>query len=138
MARLLALRIELRQADKMLGDASRVFTRTLDDVQVPALKVDPDFLITYVNEPILRWLARRKEQLIGQDLFSELIRHEDISRRTLQDALRQAEGKSSCQVKLEVLLPTGLYQEIEWDVVVCKNAQGDLDGYAFVASGVGN
>ena len=133
MARLLSLRIELRQADKMLGDAARMFSRTLDEVQVPALKVTPDFLITYVNEPLLRWMERSAEQLVDRDLFAELIRHEDISKRTFQDALQQAAGKSSCQVKLEVRLPSGIYQEITWDVFVCKNAQGELDGYALMA-----
>ena len=133
MARLLALRIELRQADKLLGAAARMFTRTLDDVQVPALRVDPDFLITYVNEPLVHWLNRKRESLIGSDLFSSWIRHGDIARRTLQETARAASGSEPCQVKLEVLLPSGIYEEVPWEVFVCRGTDGVIEGYALIA-----
>lgn len=133
LARLLSLHIELRQADKMLGDAARMFSRTLDDLQAPALKLDPDFLVTYVNDPMLRWMNRSKDQLLGRELFAELIRHEDISKRMLQDAVRNASGKTSCQVKWDVRMPSGLYQEIPWDVFVCKDTQGRVEWYALMA-----
>ncbi len=133
MARLLAFRIELRQADKLLGAAARMFTRTLNDVQVPALRVDPDFLITYVNEPLVQWLNRPRETLVGQELFSSWIRHADIARRTLQEAVHNAGGSESCQVKFEVLLPSGIYEEMPWEVFVCRGTNGVVEGYALVA-----
>ena len=133
MARLLALRIELRQADKMLGAAARLFTRTLDDVQVPALRIDPDFIITYVNDPLVHWLGHKREAFVGRELFAQWIRHEDISRRTLQEAVRHSHGSEPCQVKLEMLLPSGIYEEMTWDVFVCRNGQGSIEGYALVA-----
>ena len=133
MARLLALRIELRQADKLLGAAARMFTRTLDDLQVPALRVDPDFLITYVNEPLMRWLNRKRESLVGRELFSSWIRHADIARRTLQETVRNASGSEPCQVKWEVLLPSGIYEEMTWEVFVCRGTDGVIEGYALIA-----
>ncbi len=133
MARLLALRIELRQADKLLGAAARMFTRTLDEVQVPALRVDPDFLITYVNEAFVRWTNIPREDLVGQELFGRLIRHEEIAKRTLLDALRHTSASSASEVKLEVRLASGIYQEMTWEVFACRNNDGGVEGYALIA-----
>lgn len=133
MARLLALRIELRQADKLLGAAARIFTRTLDEVQVPALRVDPDFLITYVNEPFVRWTNCSRESVMGQDLFAHLMRHEEIAKRMVLDALHHASGTQGSEVKLEVRLASGIYQEIPWEVFACRNSHGEVEGYALIA-----
>ena len=74
-----------------------------------------------------------KDSLLGKGLFAELIRHEDISKQTVQAAIRAAAGADTCQVKLEVRLPSGIYQEIPWDIFVCKNSNGDVEGYALIA-----
>ena len=133
MARLLALRIELRQADKMLGAASRMFTRTLDDVQIPALRLDLDFAMTYANDAFTTWTNRTKSSLLGRNLFEELVRRGEIAKRSLQDLLQKSSGFDSFQVKMDILLPSGLYQETEWDVFLCKNTEGQTEGYVLVA-----
>ncbi|MBO7191522.1 MAG: PAS domain S-box protein [Elusimicrobiaceae bacterium] len=132
MARLLALRIEIRQADKMLGAASRVFTRTLDDVQLPALRLGLDFTVTYVNDAFTQWTGRTKSSLLGRDLFQEISRYGESARRALQELSQKSSGFDSFEIKLDILLPTGLYQETKWNVFVCKDTAGKDDGYVLI------
>lgn len=133
MARLLGLRIELRQADKMLGAASRVFTRTLDEVQVPALRLDPDFTVTHVNDAFSQWSGRTRSSLLGRDLFQEVSRYGETARRSLQSLSEKSSGYDSFVIKMDILLPTGIYQETSWDVFLCKNTEGNDDGYVLVS-----
>ena len=133
MARLLGLRIELRQAGEMLGDSVRLFTRALAEVNVPALTINADLRITSVNAPLLHVANQRIDNLQGKDMFEVLIRHADISRQNFLAAVRQSENTSFCQVTLDLLQPSGSYRETVWDVFICKNAQGAVEGYALVA-----
>ena len=132
MARLLALRIEIRQADKMLGAASRVFTRTLDDIQLPALRLGLDFTVSYVNDAFTHWTGRTKSSLLGRDLFQEISRYGESARRSLQELSQKSSGFDSFEIKLDILLPTGLYQETKWNVFVCKDSGGKDDGYVLI------
>lgn len=135
MARLLGLRIELRQADKSLAVASQTLRRTLDVLQVPALQVSADFYISQVNSPLAKWLEREPKQLIGREFFTELIRDEENAKKQLQETLSRTGADRPCQIKLEVLLPSGLYQQVEWEVVPSKNTEGQVEGYTLLVYG---
>ena len=133
MAKLLGLRIELRQTGKMLSDASRSLARTLEYVEMPAVMVDLDYQVTYVNKALLETTGRRVHNLLGRDFFAELIRNDDLSKRMFR-AAEKACSSNAFQVRMDILHENGLYEDTAWDVFVCKDADGKVDGYALIAS----
>ena len=133
MSKLLGLRIELRQTGKMLSDASRSLARTLEYVEMPAVMVDLDYQVTYVNKALLKITGRRVHNLLGRDFFAELIRNDDLSKRMFR-AAEKACSSNAFQVRMDILHENGLYEDTAWDVFVCKDADGKVDGYALIAS----
>lgn len=133
MSRLLSLRIELRQTGKMLSEASRSLARTLEYVEMPAVMMDLDYTITFVNKPFLEITGRRTSNIVGRDFFTEVIRNEDISKRMFKAAENSAAG-NAFQVRMDLLHENGLYEDTGWDVFACKDSDGKIDGYALIAS----
>ncbi len=129
MARLAGLRIELRQASKTIGATSDVLSQTLEDVTVPALRLDTSLRITSANEPLLYLTGLRSDNLIGRDLFEQLVRSTAKSKRALKSALKETAEGEATDVKLEIRLPLGIYQEMTWHTFVCKNSSGQPESY---------
>lgn len=136
MAKLLSLRIELRQTGKMLSEASRSLARTLEYVEMPAVMIDLDYQITFVNGPLLQVTGRRLKNLMGRDFFAELIRNDDLSKRMFKAAEQGSVSGNLFQVRLDLLHESGLYEDTGWDVFTCKDENGEVDGYALIASAV--
>ena len=133
MAKLLGLRIELRQTGKMLSEASRSLARTLEYVEMPAVYVDLDYQITYANQPFLTVTGRRLENLQGRNFFEECIRNSDLSKQAFK-AAKANMSSNLFRVNLDLQQQNGVYADMGWDVFVCKNAEGKADGYALIAS----
>ncbi len=131
LARLLSLRIELRQTGKMLSEASRSFARTLEYVEKPAAMLDLDYQITFVNPALLAYTGLNEERTVGRDFF-DLVRNSSLSKRAFQDAANEADG-NSFDLVLEVKNKLGKYQDITFNVVPCKDANGAVASYALVA-----
>ncbi len=133
MAKLLGLRIELRQTGKMLSDASRSLARTLEYVEMPAVFIDLDYQINYANQPFLKVTGRRMENLQGRNFFEECIRNSDLSKQIFKAAKADISA-NLFHVNLDLQQQDGLYADTAWDVFVCKNAEGKADGYALIVS----
>ena len=133
MSRLLSLRIELRQTGKMLSEASRSLARTLEYVEMPAVMMDLDYQVTFVNKPFLEVTGRRTSNMLGRDFFTEVVRNEDLSKQMFKAAENSSAG-NAFQVRMDLLHENGLYEDTGWDVFACKDADGRVDGYALIAS----
>lgn len=131
LGRMLAMRIELRQTGKMLSEASRSFARTLEYVDKPAVLLDLDYQITFVNDPLLSVSGRHIDNMMGRDFFEELVRNADLSKRSFKDAKRNAEG-NTFTLPLEIRTQKGTYQETTWQVVLCKDDSGEVASYGLL------
>ena len=131
LARLLSLRIELRQTGKMLSQASQAFARTLEYVQRPAVMIDLDYQITFINDALLEATGRHMDNMMGRDFFQELVRNDDLSKRAFKEEVRNAEG-NSLRITLEIRTRKGTYEDKEWEVVLCKDDDGEAASYALV------
>lgn len=132
MARILGLRIELRETDKLLGDTTRLFTRTLEYMRLPSVIIDPDFQITAVNEAFLHLTDQRKGNVLGKDLFAEFVRRSETAKQEFQHAMSRSFSDISFRVKLDVFQTSGVCRRIIWEVFICKNAEGKVEGYALM------
>lgn len=131
LARLLGMRIELRQTGKMLSEASRTFARTLEHVDKPAVMLDLEYEVSFANPAFLKLVDLREKNLLGRDFFQEVVRNEDFAKRAFKDAARDADG-NSFPVSLELHVAKGKYEEHSFEVVACKDDSGQVVSYALV------
>ena len=131
LARLLSLRIELRQTGKMLSQASQAFARTLEYVGRPAVMIDLDYQITFINDALSEETGLRPDNMMGRDFFQEIVRNDDLSKRAFKEEARNAEG-NSFRITLEIRNRKGTYEEKEWEVVICKDDNGEVASYALM------
>lgn len=131
LGRMLAMRIELRQTGKLLSEASRSFAHTLEYVDKPAVLLDLDYQITFINDPLLSYSGRHIKNMMGRNFFEELVRNADLSKRAFKDAVRNAEG-NSFNILLEIRTKKGTYEEKEWKVVLCKDDSGEIASYGLL------
>lgn len=132
MSRLLALRIEVREADKLLGDTTRLFTRTLEYVHLPSVIIDPDFQITAANDAFLQFAGQRKANVMGKEFFTEFVRRSETAKQEFNAAMEHSFSDISFRVKLDVFQASGACQRLIWEVFICKNAEGKIEGYALM------
>jgi len=131
LGRMLAMRIELRQTGKMLSEASRSFAHTLEYVDKPAVLLDLDYQITFINDPLLAYSGRHIDNMLGHDFFGELVRNADLSKRAFKDGVREADG-NSFDITLEMRTKWGTYEDKHWQVVLCKDDKGDIASYGLM------
>lgn len=134
MARLLAFRIELREAEKTIGETSQRLIRTLEYVDVPSVIIDPNNCITYANKAFVEHTTDKKDSIIGRGFFTDFIQHEGLSRQMFANAQQSGAGKAF-QIKLDFLRSDGRYLETAWDVFCLQDTAGRVEGYALIASG---
>ncbi len=131
LARWLGLRIELRKTGKMLDEASRSFARTLEYVEKPAVMLDLDYCMTFVNQPLLDLTGRHSGNMLGRNFFNEIVHDEKKSMKYFQQTCETTK-KNIFEVHLDVYHKNGLYQDTQWEVFVCKDANGKVAGYGLI------
>ncbi len=131
LARLLSLRIELRQTGKMLSEASRSFARTLEYVDKPAVLLDLDYQMTFVSQALLDVTGRHIANMLGRNFFDEVVRNPDLSKRSFQEEIRQATG-NTFTLPLEIRTQKGIYEERTWKAVICQDDNGTAQGYGLI------
>ena len=131
LGRILAMRIELRQSSKLLDEASRSFTRTLEYVDQPAAILDLNFQITYINDALLAYTGRHLENMMGRNFFDEIVRNGDLSKQTFKQAQQQADG-NTFSILLEIRTRQGSYEESLWQVFLCRDEKGEISSYGFM------
>ena len=100
---------------------------------MPAVMLDLDYQVTFVNKPFLEVTGLRTNNIMGRDFFTEAIRNEDLSKQMFKAAENSAAG-NAFQVRMDLLHENGLYEDTGWDVFACKDSDGNVDGYALIAS----
>ena len=133
LARLLSLRIELRQAGKLLSEASRSFAHTLEYVDKPTALLDLDYQMSFVSPQLLDLTGRHIGNMLGRNFFEEIIRNPDLSKQAFKEAARQASG-NTFTITLEVLDQKGVYKELPFEVVLCKDDSGAVVSYGLIAA----
>ena len=101
---------------------------------MPAAIIDLDYQTSFVNNALLQTTGKRIGNMLGHDFFATVIRNDDLSKRMFKSAENSAAG-NAFQVRMDLLHENGLYQDTAWDVYACKNSDGEIDGYALIASG---
>lgn len=131
MSRILSLRIELREASKTLSETSQSFMRTLEYVDLPAVMLDLNYNVRYVNDVFLSAAGCTRKEAEDKEFFDAFIRSASSSRRVFESAASSATG-NAFQVKLDLASEHGRAMAAGWDVFVMKDIKGEVEGYGLI------
>ena len=129
MARILSLRIELRQAGKAVSETSQSLTRTLEYVDFPAVMIGMDYRIRSANAAFLETTGCRVA--VKMNFFDRFIRKPSIAQASFKAAAQNGNPKAF-RLRMDLLHEDGLYVETNWEVFVIKDAEGQTEGYALI------
>lgn len=131
MARILGLRIELRQAGKAVSETSQSLTRTLEYVDFPAVMIGMDYRIRSANAAFLETTGCRVA--VKMNFFDRFIRKPSIALASFKSAAQNGNPKAF-RLRMDLLHEDGLYVETNWEVFVIKDAEGQTEGYALIGT----
>lgn len=127
--------VELANAARTttLGRTSENWMRMLNNVKLPAVMLDLNCLIGYVNEAFLGETGANRTDIEQKDFFSTFSHQPQQSRQAFEQAAKQASG-NAFQIQLDLRGEGNSYALVQWDVLMMKDAQGKVEGYGLIAS----
>ena len=115
-----------------LGSVSKQWMQTLNEVKLPAVMIDLQYMIGYANEGFLSLTGSRKSEITQENFFMKFIRQPEQSSQNFSQSARTASG-NAFQVQLDLLDENKQYVPIQWDVLLMKNEAGEVEGYGLIA-----
>ena len=129
MARILSLRIELRQAGKAVSETSQSLTRTLDYMDFPAVMIGLDYRIRSANEAFRQATGCRVA--VKMEFFERFIRNAEKTRAAFALASQNGSAKAF-HLRMDLQSEDGSYTTTDWDAFAVKDADGNCEGYALI------
>ena len=129
MARILSLRIELRQAGKAVSETSQSLTRTLDYMDFPAVMIGLDYRIRSANEAFCQATGCRVA--VKMEFFERFIRNAEKTRAAFALASQNGSAKAF-HLRMDLQSEDGSYTTTDWDAFAVKDADGNCEGYALI------
>lgn len=129
MARILSLRIELRQAGKAVSETSQSLTRTLDYMDFPAVMIGLDYHIRSANAAFTQATGCRMP--VRMEFFDRFIRNAANSRAAFKEASQNGSAKAF-RLRMDLQTEDDSYVTTDWDAFAVKDADGNCEGYALI------
>ena len=129
MARMLSLRIELRQAGKAVSETSQSLTRTLDYMDFPAVMIGLDYRIRSANAAFIEATGCRVP--VKMEFFDRFI-HKPASTRAAFKAASQDGSAKAFRLRMDLQTEDETYVSTDWDAFAVKDADGNCEGYALI------
>ncbi len=129
MARILSLRIELRQAGKAVSETSQSLTRTLDYMDFPAVMIGLDYRIRSANAAFTQATGCRVP--VRMEFFERFIRNASAARAAFKEASQNGSAKAF-RLRMDLQTEDESYVSTDWDAFAVKDADGNCEGYALI------
>lgn len=129
MARMLSLRIELRQAGKAVSETSQSLTRTLDYMDFPAVMIGLDYRIRSANAAFIEATGCRVP--VKMEFFDRFIRNPAATRSAFKAASQDGSAKAF-RICMDLQTEDETYMSTDWDAFAVKDADGNCEGYALI------
>lgn len=124
-----------KRTEDDLRESERRFREMLETVNLIALTLDTNGIVTFCNDYLLRLTGWRHEEVIGTDWFERFIPKEDIHVKSI---FLESLVTSSIPVHHEndVLTKAGALRSIRWNNTVLRNAAGMVVGTASIGEDI--
>ena len=126
---------ERKAATDRIRESERRFRETLENLDLVALKLDTDGVVTFCNTALVRLTGLGREALLGSSWFDRFaLDSAGSARRQYLDAIRS--GKISPRHQHPIKSSAGELREIVWSNTAIRNATGDIVEVASIGEDV--
>jgi PAS domain S-box-containing protein len=128
---------DLRRAELSLAASERRFREVLETIQLPALMLDGQGLITFANDCLLRLAGRSREQWSGTNWVEQIVPEEERHAwRTALLAKMAAPETFSSHFEGRILAAQGAPRTIVWSTTALRDQDGWRAGLAAIGQDV--
>jgi PAS domain S-box-containing protein len=123
----------LRRTELALAKSERRFHDVLESIQMPAVMLDAEGVITFANDCLAQLTQRSREELIGANWLETVLPADQ--RAVWNEALRpQVPGEPAPLTHFEgtILAAGQISRLIAWSTTVLRNESGEREGLAAV------
>jgi two-component system, cell cycle sensor histidine kinase and response regulator CckA len=110
-----------------------LFRRTLENLRAPALTIDTDGRVSFVNRFLAELLGFTPDELLGVDWFERFVPASDV-RQEFQRALQS--GEVPAHFENEILTRRGERRLVAWDNVLLNDLGGRVAGIASIGQDI--
>ena len=127
---------ERRRAEEAMRESERRMRDILENVQLLAVLLDRDGIITYCNPFFLELVGYEEEDVIGREWFGAFVAEEDreSGRATLRDRMQL--GAVVAHEEGSIVTRHGDRRVITWSNTVLREWTGDVTGTASIGTDV--
>ena len=127
---------ERRRAEEAMRESERRMRDILETVQLVAVLLDREGIITYCNPYFLELVGYEEEDVIGREWFSAFVPEEDreSGRATLRDRLQL--GAVAAHNETAIVTRHGDRRVIGWSNTVLRDWTGEVSGTASIGADV--
>jgi diguanylate cyclase (GGDEF)-like protein/PAS domain S-box-containing protein len=127
---------ERKLTDDALRESERRLREILDNMQLVAVLLDLEGVVTYCNEYLLELAGCTEDEVVGRDWFSGFIPEDarDASRRAFLDQVGR--GTIEAHHQGELLTRAGDRRQIAWSNTVLRDVEGRVVGTASIGADV--
>jgi len=127
---------ERRRAEEAMRESERRMRDILETVQLVAVLLDREGIITYCNPYFLELVGYEEEDVIGREWFSAFVPEEDreSGRATLRDRLQL--GAVAAHDETAIVTRHGDRRVIGWSNTVLRDWTGEVSGTASIGADV--
>jgi Amt family ammonium transporter len=127
---------ERKMTDDALRESERRLREILDNMQLVAVLLDPEGIVTYCNEYLLELLGCVEDEVVGHDWFASFLPEEgrEAARRSFRENV--VRGTIEAHEQGELVTRAGDRRLISWSNTVLRDAEGRVLGAASIGADV--
>jgi PAS domain S-box-containing protein len=126
---------ERKRAEEVLRESERRFREMLENVELIAVTLDKDGMITFCNDYLLRLTGWKREELIGADWFSKFIPDANVALKKMFLETIEA-GEVPTHYENSIKTRASELREIVWNNTMLRDTAGNIVGTASLAEDV--
>lgn len=135
--RVLSTLTELRLAEAASKESERRFREMLENVELLALTLDRDGIVTFCNNHMLQLTGRRRDEVEGKDFFPIFVPGADPERKRVFIHNIEA-GTIALHLENQIMTKNGDLLEIVWHNTMLRDGEGKIIGTASIGDDVTN
>jgi diguanylate cyclase (GGDEF)-like protein/PAS domain S-box-containing protein len=127
---------ERKLTDDALRESERRLREILDNMQLVAVLLDLEGMVTYGNEYLLELVGCTQDEVVGRDWFSGFVPEDarEPARRAFHEKVGR--GTIAAHDQTELLTKAGDRRLISWSNTVLRDAEGRVVGTASIGADV--
>jgi diguanylate cyclase (GGDEF)-like protein/PAS domain S-box-containing protein len=127
---------ERKLTDEALRESERRLREILDNMQLVAVLLDLEGVVTYCNEYLLELLGCVEDEVVGRDWFASFLPEEgrDAARRSFREKVTR--GTIEAHEQGELVTRAGDRRLISWSNTILRDAEGRVLGAASIGADV--